>query len=444
MEKQKQLEKLIGQFYSLSKKLSKLNQGAVEIRILDNGQKAIYLHSRQGLRSKTTYLGLYSEDLIEKVKEDNQKAKLIKEEMKKINDELLVLNVVKKFPSSKDEIEIQNQINSYLTNKQHISPLFIQGDSSKIIPFFPSESVDCIITSPPYYQKRDYGLGSFGNEASPKIYLRHLAKVFKECFRILKKTGSLWVNIGDSYVSKSLQNLPSKLAILLTEMGFIERNAIVWNKMRSMPDNSNDKFRNSYEMFFFFTKSGKNYFFDSPKARLAPNPRRSELISATGINGKKYRKLISSSKLTSLQKSMAEKALDEALQDIHDGVLSDFRMIIKGQEKVSHSNSLKFSGRARELEKSGFYILRYNPSGPKLPDVWDINPVGEKSDANFYASFPSTLISLPLELTCPPNGTVVDPFCGMGTVCLEAKKQGKKSIGIDLNKVQDQKEIKND
>ena len=114
-------------------------------------------------------------------------------------------------------------------------------------------SIDLVVTSPPYFRKREYPGVSLGSEVDYVDYLRSLASLFMKVHRILKPTGSVWLNLGDTYVNKSLKLIPSRLAIMLTDdIGFILRNDVIWNKMKGGPVNSKDKFRNIHEHFFFF------------------------------------------------------------------------------------------------------------------------------------------------------------------------------------------------
>jgi len=90
------------------------------------------------------------------------------------------------------------------------------------------------------------------------------------------------------------------------------------------------------------------------------------------------------------------------------------------------------SGRARELQQRGFYFLRYHPGGAKPGDVWDIMPEDTHGRAAHFAPFPADLCRVPILATCPPNGVLLDPFCGTGTALLVAQELGRRSVGVDL------------
>ena len=110
------------------------------------------------------------------------------------------------------------------------------GDSLEVLKTFSSESIDCIITSPPYYGLRDYGIeGQIGQEKTPKEYISNLMSIMDECKRVLKKTGSLWVNIGEGFINKSLSGIPERFVISMIDNGWIRRNSIIWHKSNCMP-----------------------------------------------------------------------------------------------------------------------------------------------------------------------------------------------------------------
>ena len=332
-------------------------------------------------------------------------------------------------------IKIKKEFNDYI-NSTKTKPLFFTGDALAILQQIPDNSIDCCITSPPYWNKREYDGGGLGLEESSEDYIENLSKVLMEVYRVLKDTGSLWLNIGDSYHKKSLMNIPWRVAINLTNNGYILRNTIIWNKLKGAPDNSKDKLRNIYEPIFHFVKKQK-YFYNIDSCRNIPKSalsRTGKVISATGVSGVKYRKKIQASLvLSDSEKQAALLALDNILEDIKNGRLEDFRMVIRGEGRVTHSDSEKLSGRAKELKEKGFYFLKYHPGGSKPSDIWEIIPEDTQGRKKHFAPFPEELCVRPLKLTVPYKGVVLDPFCGTGTTNLSAYKMGHKSIGIDLS-----------
>lgn len=319
-----------------------------------------------------------------------------------------------------------------------MDPLFLCGDALSVLKEFPSGSVDCCMTSPPYWNKRQYAGGGIGLEADYRTFLDNLLAIFAEVKRVLKACGSFWLNIGDSYLGKNLLNVPSRLAIRMQdEQGWILRNTVIWNKVKGCPDNSEDKLRNVYEPLFHFVKNARGYYYDVDSVR--NNPHRTKIVngavvSATGVSGIRYkRKIELSTALTAGQKALAFAELRKILDMVRSGELSDFRMIIKGEQRTTHSDSERVSGRAKELHERGFYFLKYNPKGAKPSDLWDVIPEDTQGRTTHFAPYPEDLCKTPVLLTCPVGGIVLDPFSGTGTTAVVARSLGRKSVGIDIS-----------
>lgn len=316
-------------------------------------------------------------------------------------------------------------------------PLFLVGDSLETLQSFPSACIDCCMTSPPYWGQRAYSGGGIGLEDTYSEYVENLLAIIAEVKRVLKPTGSFWLNIGDAYHHKSLVGIPWRIALAMTDQqGWILRNSIIWNKIKGGPDNTKDKLRNVHENVFHFVKSDR-YFYDANAIRCKPCQARvinGAVVSATGVSGVRYRRQIElSTELTEPEKQAAYQALDSILNEVRLGKLSDFRMIIRGQQRATHSDSQRVSGRARELAERGFYFLRYHPDGAKPGDVWDILPEDTQKRELHFAPYPTDLCRIPILATCPEGGTVLDPFAGTGTTNLVAFWLGRKSIGIDVS-----------
>lgn len=327
-------------------------------------------------------------------------------------------------------------VEAYIENED-TSPIFMQGEAASILKRFPAGSIDVCVTSPPYWGQRQYSADGIGLEGTFDEYLENLLTVFGEVHRVLKPTGSFWLNIGDTYERKQLMGMPWRVAIaMMDQQGWILRNDVIWYKLKGAPDSSKDKLRNIHEHVFHFVKQRKGYFYDVDAIRNAPKKasvKNGAVVTATGVSGVKYRRQIErSADLTNSEKESALAALDEMLSQVAEGKYSDFRMVIRGKQRATHSSSTKVSGRAKELRDRGYYFLRYHPKGSKPSDVWEILPEDTQKRVKHFAPFPADLCRLPIQATCPSDGIVLDPFCGTGTAMLVAGQAGRKSIGIDL------------
>src|SRR5579859_1891419 len=181
-----------------------------------------------------------------------------------------------------------------------------KGDAKMVLESIANSSVDCIVTSPPYYGKRDYGVeGQLGLESHPQAYINELVAIFREAHRVLKPTGSLWVNIGDTYWSgkgrsqgidtkqkyrrfarpqdktgekpwctpKQLLLIPHRFAIAMQSDGWIVRNDNVWYKPAPTPDPVKDRCALTHEYIFHFVKRRK-YYFDASAVAISSNGKR--------------------------------------------------------------------------------------------------------------------------------------------------------------------------
>ena len=319
-----------------------------------------------------------------------------------------------------------------------VSPLFILGDALEVLREFPPEAFDCCMTSPPYWGKREYANRGIGLERDYRDFIRNVSAVCAEVKRVLKPSGSFWLNVGDSYAGKGLIGIPWRLAIELTDgQGWTLRNSVVWNKVKGGLDNTRDRLRNVHEDVFHFVKSPQGYYYDTDAIRSTPKRAKvvnGSVVSASGVRGVRYRRQVElSSELTEAEKRNAFDALKEMLGRVAAGGLADFRMIIRGRQRTTHSDSERVSGRARELREKGFYFLKYHPNGSKPSDVWDILPEDTQKRKSHFAPYPEDLCRIPILATCPAGGLVLDPFCGTGTTMSVASALDRKSVGIDLS-----------
>lgn len=311
------------------------------------------------------------------------------------------------------------------------------GDSADVLTRFPDNSINCTVTSPPYWGQREYDTkNSIGHEGSFDEYMQRLIGVFDQVYRVTAKDGSLWLNIGDRYHNKNLMGMPWRVALALKERGWILRNDIIWNKVR-MTQSAKDRLRDLHEYVFHFVKNPK-YYYDRKAILIKhdekPKRRNGRLVSITGTSGIRYREQIRlSTHLSDIEKQNAVAALDNTLNDMADGKIVDFRMAIRGQQRTSHGSSEKISGRAKEIEKYGFYIISQSSEGYMPTDLWSIVPEDTHRKDIHCAVYPTALLEIPIKATCPPGGLVLDPFAGTGTTMVAALKHGKRGIGIDMS-----------
>jgi len=156
-----------------------------------------------------------------------------------------------------------------------VIPLVLVGDVVERLKDIPAKSINVIVTSPPYWGQRDYGIGGqIGNEKTPEEYINKMLDVADELKRVLADEGAYFLNIGDKYVDKNLQMIPFRLAIEMQKRGWAIRNVLIWRKTNPMPSSIKDRFSNVYEPIFLFVKNPENYltpdyYFDLDSIRIA-------------------------------------------------------------------------------------------------------------------------------------------------------------------------------
>ncbi len=247
-----------------------------------------------------------------------------------------------------------------------------QGDCLDVFNFIPSESVNCGVTSPPYWGLRDYGVdGQFGLESTPEAYIEQLVKVFREFRRILKDDGTLWLNLGDSYgKGKQLVGIPWRVALALQVNGWYLRQDIIWHKPNPMPESVTDRCTKAHEYLFLLSKKPK-YYYDHEAIK---EP------CITSHHGGLYNKATSKRRGTGLE--------------------SDIDFVSKSNLKNKRS-------------------------------VWSVTTKPFKGA--HFATFPSDLIEPCVLAGCPSGGVVMDMFFGAGTTRLVALKTGRRWLGIELS-----------
>ena len=278
------------------------------------------------------------------------------------------------------------------------------GDNIFHLTNIPDASVDMCVTSPPYYNLRDYkNSNQIGAENTVSDFVENLCKVFDEVKRILKPTGSCWVNIGDTYDKKRLLQVPSRFEIAMCDRGWHLRNEIIWSKPNPQPISSKDRFWGNHEKFFWFVKDVKKYYFNRDPI----------LVPQAEI---------------SIRRMFSKNNMDKR---------KDFNASDKEGFGISSSSQDKHYARMREamdIDKEFNYeeLIKSGkcPTRPEF-DTWDIPSVTYKGA--HFAVYPPELIEKPILSCCPEQGIVIDPFMGSGTTGEVAKLNNRKYIGLELN-----------
>jgi DNA modification methylase len=307
------------------------------------------------------------------------------------------------------------------------------GDALSVLKTLPAESVNCVVTSPPYFGLRDYQVdGQIGLEPTPQEFICKLIAVFTEVRRVLRKDGVVWVNLGDSYAGsgkgeqvsdkstisypareignhrkfhkqnvapkngqenalrapavndlpgKNLLMIPARFAIAMQDAGWILRSECVWVKPNPMPESVTDRPTKSHEMVYLFAKSAR-YWFDA------------DAIREPAVEGKDL----------GLLRSRANG--DEKHVSWHAA------SIVKRQTEGVDSHS---AGSGTRNHRDVFTV----PTEP--------TPFAH------FATFPQALIEPLILAGCPVGGVCLDPFLGSGTTALVARRLGRHYVGVELN-----------
>ena len=301
------------------------------------------------------------------------------------------------------------------------------GDNLELIRQLPDRSVQLVITSPPYFQQRDYGAG-MGNEGRLEEYLENLLSLFRECVRVIKDDGSLVFNLGDKYEDSSLLLVPYRFAIDATETGLVKLvNDVTWLKKNPTPRHFRRRLVSSTEPFFHFVKT-EDYFYN-PDAFMVDESVPQKLQSQGTNVGRKYFKLIDQSDLSEDEKHNARLALEEAISELHRGEIAGLRMKIRGIHAGAFGG--REGGRKDQIEKNGFTLIRLR--GDKLKRDVIEHSVESIKGIRHPAIYPVKIVEEFLHLLTRPSDVVLDPFIGSGSTAVACKQLGRYFIGYDIN-----------
>jgi site-specific DNA-methyltransferase (adenine-specific) len=303
------------------------------------------------------------------------------------------------------------------------------GDSKRLMKKLPPSSINLVVTSPPYFQQREYAGGETGGERTVEEYIDAIMEVFHECVKVVRDEGSIVFNMGDKYQEGSLLLVPFRFALHVLEKEDVKLvNNITWVKSNPTPRQFKRRLVSSTEPFFHFVKSNDYYYnvnaFQAKSVQTGvPQPRRTTTIGA------RYRALIEQSALSSAEKVKANKELDRVIEEVRHGDIESFRMKIRGVHSPAFGG--QSGGRKIQLDRQGFTIIRIHGT-PLKRDV--ITSRVETLKGNRHpAIYPEPVIEEIVKLLTKPNDVVLDPYMGSGTTGVVAKKLGRHYIGFDIN-----------
>lgn len=305
------------------------------------------------------------------------------------------------------------------------------GDCIDLLKEFPDNSIDLVITSPPYFNQREYGNLGIGNESTVDEYVDRLIQVFTECVRIVKETGSIVFNIGDKWIDGNLQLVPYRFALkalLIENIKLI--NEVTWVKINPTPKQDDTKLVSSKEPFFIFVKSNKYYFdrqsFFSHKDNIYLGKKK----NGNSNVGKKYIDLINGSGLNEKEKKNALHQLTEIIKEVKDGKLEGFRMKIRDIHKLPYGG--QEGGRKTQIINNGFTLIKIYGTINRRDIIESTveNTIGNKHPA----VYPEYVIYELIRLLTPKNAIILDPFMGSGTTGVVAKYSNRNYIGIEIFK----------
>lgn len=302
------------------------------------------------------------------------------------------------------------------------------GDSRDLINYVPPESMDLVISSPAYFNQREYSSKlEMGQEATVGEYIASLVDFFKSCVRITKDSGSIIFNLGDKYIRENLLLVPYQFAIEATKQCDVNLiNNITWAKTNPTPRQYTGRMVQATEPFFHFVKKGCKYKYYHE--RLAA-PTKERLPNPNSRVGKSYYELIEKSKLSSEQKANACKELQKTINKVKSGEIASIRMKITGMHAPAFGG--QEGGRTSQMRNKGYTIIEV--PGNSLVKDWFTTPVESIRGIGHLAVYPQSIIEKFITLVTDEGDLVCDPFIGSGTTACAAKKLNRHYLGFELS-----------
>jgi site-specific DNA-methyltransferase (adenine-specific) len=336
----------------------------------------------------------------------------------------------------------------------------LKGDCRDVLKGLADESVHCVVSSPPYWRQRDYGVsGQLGLEQTPEAYINDLTSIMREVRRVLRSEGTAWINIGDRWASggnggggsfmadrgdawahaknskgwrsppsgykdKDLVGLPFMLAFAMRADGWFWRQCNIWAKPNCMPESVTDRSTSSHEYVLHFSKRN-DYWYDSAAARTPAAPS-TETRLAQDIDGQEgSHRANGGGKTNGTMKAVGGlTGSPHGRHALGDNLPKAER---RSNKQRGHSRRhVGFNDRWDAMDKSGQVA-----DGANLRSVWWISPAQYRE--GHYAVMPETLAEICITAGCPKGGVVLDPFSGAGTTGLVADRLGRSAVLIELN-----------
>jgi DNA modification methylase len=309
------------------------------------------------------------------------------------------------------------------------------GDVLDELKTIPDDSVQCVVTSPPYWGLRDYKVeGQLGLEGTPDEYVAKMVDVFREARRVLRMDGTCWIDLGDTTRNKQLIGIPWRVAFALQADGWYLRQDIIWHKPNPMPESVRDRCTKSHEYIFLLTKSARYYYdadaiseplTESSIARLS-QPNLQNQKGSDRVQGK------TNGPMKAVSSKLAQAAINRTGNLISGGTAKSTLGKSAGktwEERKAAGEPMRHGLAGAAACGAGNFATR--TGGRNKRSVWTITPKSFKGA--HFATFPPELPRTCILAGTKEGDTVLDPFHGSGTTAMVALDLGREYVGIELN-----------